>query len=70
MFITLVISLSYDHLTLWVNGGQSKSPSCLVLWLLHRYCGSVDIMILGCHVILRDYVIEEICNFMGNIRSR
>ena len=30
----------------------------------HRHCGRRDIMILGCHMISHDYVIEGSCNFM------
>ena len=30
----------------------------------HRHCGSGDIMILSCHVISQDHVIEGSYNFM------
>ena len=31
----------------------------------HRHCGSKDIMILVCKVILQDHVIKRLCDFMG-----
>ena len=33
----------------------------------HRHCGSGDIMVSVCHVILRDHVIKEKCDFMGGL---
>ena len=31
----------------------------------HRHCGSENIMISVCSVILQDHVIKESCDFMG-----
>ena len=31
----------------------------LVKFCGHRHCGSGDIMVLDCHVILKDYVTEQ-----------
>ena len=36
----------------------------------HRHCGSGDIMVLVFHVILQEYVIKRLLEFMGRIPSR
>ena len=36
----------------------------------HRYCHIGDIMLLVCHVILQDHMIEGLSNFMGKTPSR
>ena len=35
----------------------------------HRHCGSGDITILGCHVILQGHVIKGLCYSMGRSRA-
>ena len=36
----------------------------------HRHCGSDNIMVLACHVILQDHVIKGSCDFIGRSPSR
>ena len=36
----------------------------------YRHCGSEDLMILVCHVILQDQVIKDSCDFMDKSPSR
>ena len=36
----------------------------------HRYCGSGEIMVLVCHVILEEHVIKGWSNIMGRGKSR
>ena len=36
----------------------------------HGHCGSEDIMVFICHVILRDYITKGLGNFMGRRVSR
>ena len=31
----------------------------------HRHCGSGDMMVLVCHVILQDHVVKGYCDFMA-----
>ena len=50
--------VTYDWKVLMANHQLAKFGS-------RRYCGSGDIMILGCHMISQDHVIEESCYFMG-----
>ena len=32
----------------------------------HKHCGSRDIIVLICHVILQDQLIKASCDFMGD----
>ena len=42
-----------------------KLPSCEIWW----HCGSEDIMILVCHVILQGHLIKKSSDFMGRSPS-
>ena len=35
----------------------------------HRLCGSGYIMVLVCHLILKDHIIKGSCDFMGGLPS-
>ena len=49
---------SYGHMTLWLEFAQGKSPSWHILE--HRDSGSGDIMVLVCHMILQNNMINVI----------
>ena len=51
-------------MTLWIGAPQGK------LQTYHRYCGSGDIMVLVCHMILQDHVIKGSRHFMGRSPPR
>ena len=73
-----VIKESYDFKkTKWSKGyvtlyGQEpiKKSHHPAKFGVHRHCGSGDITILVCHVILQDHMIKESCDFRGRSPSR
>ena len=55
---------SEGHMTLWAEASQGKSHSAN--FVVNRHCGSRYILVLVYHVILQDYMIKGLSNFVGS----
>ena len=57
-----------DHVTYGLD--LIKVKYYLATFISHRHCGSEDIVILVCHVILQNHVLKEPCDFIGTSLSK